>query len=81
MHLYSIFLHYPISLTTLGSLADLERIVQYCFLVAFLIVITRLLRDHFYLKIPFRTALKKRTATLISIAIMYIIVTLLTLLN
>ncbi|MHC5201251.1 hypothetical protein [Myroides sp. LJL119] len=66
---------------TLGNIAQLERIVQYCFLAAFLIVIIRLLRDIFQLKIPFKVALKKRTASLISIAIMYIIVTGLTLLN
>ncbi|MHC5353487.1 hypothetical protein ACYSNX_04740 [Myroides sp. LJL115] len=67
--------------TPLGSIESLETIVQYCFLVAFLIVFIRFIRDTMVRKIPFKIALQKRTATFISILIMYIIVGLLMALN
>lgn len=67
--------------TPLGSIESLETIVQYCFLVAFLIVFIRFIRDTMVRKIPFKIALQKRTATFISLFIMYIIVGLLMTLN
>lgn len=67
--------------TPLGSIDSLETIVQYCFLVAFLIVFIRFLRDTMVRKIPLKIALQKRSATFISILIMYIIVGILMALN
>ncbi len=58
----------------LATLSTIVTSLQIAFAIAFLIVLIRLIRDLFYYKINFKTAVQKRQQSLIVIILLYITV-------